>query len=69
MSYNLEDARQQRACYYNDSIDCERRMCSRCGWNPSVFERRKVETQERIKEEYGVHEVIKIRRAAHEGNL
>ena len=69
MSCTMDEARKQKACYYNDGVDCEKRNCGKCGWNPAVFERRKAETRERIKQEYGAREVIRIRRFSHEGNL
>ena len=49
--YEMSDKRKKGICYYNDGIDCERRKCAKCGWDPSVFDRRKAETRERLQEE------------------
>lgn len=39
-------------CTYNKSIICENKSeCSKCGWNPKVFEKRKIENRIKIAQE------------------
>lgn len=46
---DMYDKRKNKVCYYNEGVDCEKRQCAKCGWDPSVFERRKAETRERYR--------------------
>lgn len=50
-AYDMFEKRAEKVCYFNEGVDCEKRKCAKCGWDPSVFDRRKVETRERMKEE------------------
>ena len=39
-------------CNFNKAVQClDKSKCSHCGWNPTVFEERRVKTRERLKAE------------------
>lgn len=33
-------------CPFNPGVDCDQKVCARCGWNPAVDSKRKKELQE-----------------------
>lgn len=39
-NYNFGDGKNG-LCRYNNSINCDDGLCSKCGWNPSVERKRK----------------------------
>lgn len=38
---HLRPVPQRHKCPHNANLMCERRTCSRCGWNPEVEKRRR----------------------------
>lgn len=44
----MNDKRKRGICYYNEGVDCDKRNCCKCGWNPEVYERRKKESRDQI---------------------
>ena len=69
MTIDVEQARRDKSCYFNEGLICEKKNCARCGWNPVIMHQRYRETRRKIEDAYHGFEVIQIRRLKHESDL